>query len=90
MDELLKNWRKQINKLDGELLNILAKRINIVREIGKHKKTYGIPSLDEKRWQEVLQSKLSKARSLNIPEKFIEKLYNLIHEHSLEIENKSK
>ncbi len=90
MKESLTNWRKQIDKLDEELLNVLAKRTNIVREIGEHKRTYGIPPLDEKRWQEVLQSKLSKARSLNIPEKFIEKLYSLIHEHSLEIENKSK
>jgi len=90
MKESLKNWRNQIDELDEELLNIFAKRINIVREIGKHKKTYDIPPLDEKRWQEVLQSKLSKARSLNIPEKFIEKLYSLIHENSLEIENKSK
>ena len=90
MDKLLENWRKQIDKLDEELVNILAKRINIVREIGKYKKAHGLAPLDQKRWQEILRVKLSKTHSLNISEKFIEKLYNLIHEHSLEIENNSK
>lgn len=86
MDKLLENWRKQIDKVDTELLRALAKRITVVKEIGKYKKSRGIPPLDEKRWQEVMRSKISKARSLNISEKFVEKLYNLIHEHSLEIE----
>jgi len=89
MDSLLADWRKQIDKIDEELINVLAKRINIVREIGKYKKENGIPPLDEKRWQEVLKSKLSKACLLNISEKFIKKLYEVIHDHSLEIENKN-
>jgi len=89
MDSLLADWRKQIDKIDEELINVLAKRINIVREIGKYKKENGIPPLDEKRWQEVLKSKLSKTCLLNISEKFIKKLYEVIHDHSLEIENKN-
>ncbi len=48
MDSLLADWRKQIDKIDEELINVLAKRINIVREIGKYKKENGIPPLDEK------------------------------------------
>jgi len=88
MDNLLADWRKQIDRLDEELINVLAKRINIVKKIGKYKKENGIPPLDQKRWQEVLKSKLSKARLLNISEKFVERIYNIIHEHSLEIESK--
>ncbi len=86
----LENWRKQIDELDKELLHTLAKRVDIVREIGKFKKAHGVAPLDQKRWQEVLQSKLLEARSLNLSEEFIEKLYNLIHEYSLEIESDDK
>ena len=86
-DKSLENLREQIDELDHELLCVLAKRMDIVREVGKYKQERGIPPLDEKRWQEVLRSKLLLALSLNISEKFIENIYNLIHEHALELEN---
>lgn len=89
-NKLLDDWRKQIDSIDEQLLHILAKRINTVREIGKLKKTHGIVPLDEKRWQEVLGSKLSKAKVLGLSKDFIKKLYDLIHEYSLEIERNSK
>lgn len=88
-DELLK-LRKQIDATDEELLNILAKRIQIVDKIGKLKKNNGIKPLDKQRWKKVLDSKLLKAKSLNLPEQFIKKIYSLIHKQSLEIENNIK
>jgi len=89
-DKSLEDWRKQIDTLDEELLNVLAKRINIVRKIGEFKKARGISLLDEKRWQQILHSTLSKAKSLHLSQVFIEKLYNLIHEYTLEVEKNSK
>jgi chorismate mutase len=90
MNDKLEYWRKQIDKLDDDLLDILAKRLDIVREIGKAKRAQGIRLLDEKRWHEVLESKLSKAELLNLPKDLIETLYEHIHKHSLEIERRSK
>ena len=88
MEDDLNTLRKQIDAVDGQLLNTLAERVRLVKTIGKLKKSKGIPPMDLKRWQQVLLSKIKKAKSLNLSEKFIEKLYNLIHEYSLEIENK--
>lgn len=90
MNDKLEDWRKQIDALDSELLHVLAKRIDIVREIGKYKKAQGIPPLDQKRWRAVLESQISKAELLNLSKDFIKKLYNLIHEYSLEIEANNK
>lgn len=90
MDDKLKDWRKQIDALDDQLLNILVKRVKIVRKIGKFKKAHEIKPFDEKRWQDVLKSKLSKALLLNLSSNFIKKIYTLIHEYSLKIENESK
>ncbi len=86
MDESLAELRKQIDAIDEKLLDILAARMSVVERIGKYKKVRGIPPLDEERWREVLASKLSRARSLNISEVLVENLYNLIHAHALEIE----
>ena len=82
----MEGLREEIDCIDEELLNIIGKRIRIVEEIGKYKKANGLPSLDEERWREVLRSKIVRAQSLGISENFVEKIYNLIHEHSLEIE----
>jgi len=86
MDKSLEDWRKQIDVIDEKLLDILAKRIEVVKEIGEYKKANGIRPLDKKRWQEIMQSKLAKAKLLNVPEKFVKNIYNLIHKHSLELE----
>lgn len=90
MNDKLEGWRKQIDELDDELLQILAKRIKIVTAIGKYKKAHDISPLDEKRWQKLLESKLSKAKLLNLPRDLIKILYEHIHKYSLEIENRNK
>ncbi len=86
MNDKLENWRKQIDELDDDLLLILARRIKIVAEIGKYKKAHNIVPFDEKRWHELLESKLSKAKLLNLPKNLIKTLYEHIHKYSLEIE----
>lgn len=90
MNGKLKDWRKQIDAIDEDILVLLAKRINIVRKIGNFKKKHEIKPFDQKRWQKVLESKLSKAHTLNLSSSFIKKLYILIHEYSLEVENELK
>lgn len=86
-DELI-NWRKEIDSLDKELLKALSKRMEVVRKIGKLKKTKNLSALDEKRWKEVLNSKLALAEKLNLPKGLIKKIYTDIHEEALEIEKK--
>ncbi len=86
MNDTLENWRKQIDALDEELLQILSQRISIVKRIGAYKKKNKIPPLDEKRWKEVLDSQLSRAKIFHLSTNFVLKLYNAIHEYALEIE----
>ncbi len=82
LDEL----RSQIDALDEQLLQILAQRMDSARRIGQYKKAAGIAPLDTERWQSLLEAQLSRAKSLHLSQEFISKLYELIHEYSLEIE----
>lgn len=86
----LREWRAEIDALDGELLTILAKRMKIVQKIGTLKKKNNIPLLDTKRWREVLKVTVSQAKALKLSKKFITDLYTLIHNHALRIEEDSK
>ena len=86
----LKNLRDKIDIIDDEIISLLAERTKIVREVGAFKKANNIKPLDEERFKEVLKSKAAKAQELDLPQELIEKIYNLIHEHSLEIEKSCK
>ena len=79
--------RKEIDTADEEILNALAKRFSVVREIAKLKKNKNIEPLDRKRWKEVLQKVTAKTKNItNIPEDLIKKIYEEIHQASLKIE----
>lgn len=86
MENKLKYLRQQVDINDLEILKTLAKRQELVKKIGKLKKNRQLSPLDQKRWNEVLESRLRCAKKLKLSTKFVKKLYQLIHEYSLEIE----
>ncbi len=76
MKNQLEDLRKQIDGIDESIVNLLAKRIETVKKVGQLKKKSNIPVLDKSRWQKVIKSKKG----------YIKKIYNIIHDHALEIE----
>ena len=42
----LADYRKQLDRIDAEILQLFEERMNVVREIGIWKKQNGIPVLD--------------------------------------------
>lgn len=55
MDELLK-LRQQIDDIDDELIPLLVKRMEVSKAVADYKVKKGIPVLNEKREQEILES----------------------------------
>ena len=86
MKKTLGEYRKAIDEIDEELLKVLAKRFDVVNEIGKLKKEKNILPLDEKRWEEVMGKINNKAKKLNLPKTFVKKIYDEIHKAALMIE----
>lgn len=90
MNDELQQLRKEIDDLDQTLLEILAKRMAVVKKIGRYKKLHNIAIVDEIRWQKVLNTTLTKAKHLKLPEDFIKILYDLIHKQSVKTESEDK
>ena len=80
--------RKQIDLVDDKIIGLLAKRLVIVKKIGEWKKQKGLPVLDSNRWQKVLGARMKKAKRHGIDPKFIQKIYEAIHEEALKVEEK--
>lgn len=90
MDNQLDKLRKQINTVDQKILTLLAKRLSLVKKIGQYKKTHNISALDQQRWSQVLELNLNNAKSLNLSEVFIKKIFSTIHQYSLKVQNEIK
>ncbi len=80
----LEELRTEIDKLDGELLQILAKRMEIIDEIGEYKCENDITILQMKRWAGIINDRLSIGTNLNLDKAFLRKLLNLIHKESIQ------
>lgn len=79
----LEVFRKQIDILDAELLQVLAKRMEAARNIGLHKKECGMSVLQSERFREVVESGIAKGTDLGLSPAFIHALMNAIHEESV-------
>jgi chorismate mutase len=89
LDEL----RSIINKLDNDLLELLAKRMAISNNIGEYKRDNNVTVLQVAHWKKLIDSSIAKGNQIGLPKEFIEKIYYLIHDESIrrqmEIMNKA-
>jgi chorismate mutase len=81
--ESLAELRKQIDELDNELLEILAKRMRVSREIGQYKKEHNMPVLQTSRYDEILDKRVAHAKELNIGDEFMAQVMEEIHSESV-------
>lgn len=85
-NNLLKNYREQINSLDRELIYLLSRRFEIVNQIWIIKKENNISALQEWRWNELLSENLEIAKEFWVSKNVIIDIWNRIHKESLNIE----
>lgn len=81
--EKIEKLRLLIDEIDLTILQSLKKRMKIVKEIGELKTKYNITALQIDRMDEVLNSRKIEAKQLGLNEKFIQELFNSIHEISV-------
>ncbi len=86
MEKTLLELREEIDKLDTELLDLLSKRISVVKKIGKIKKIENSEIYDKKRQLDVLLKWKTNAKTGNISEELAEQIYKILHDYSLRIE----
>lgn len=84
--ETLTSLRRQIDQLDNELLDTLAKRMNVSREIGEYKRTHNIPVVQSGRFGDIMSSRVMAARSLGMSEEFMRTVFSAIHEESVRVQ----
>lgn len=82
----INEYRTQIDLYDENLIQILKNRMEMSKKIGHFKAKHNLSILQSARWEELLQSNLSKAEKENLSEDFAMQLFKLIHQESINIQ----
>lgn len=81
--EGIRQLRSQIDDVDNELMNLLAKRMRICREIGVYKKEHNMTVLQATRYNEILEKRGAQGSLIGIAPECIAHIFELIHEESV-------
>lgn len=81
--ENLNELRRQIDECDNNLMEVLAKRMRVAREIGTYKKEHGMTILQTGRYNEILDKRGSQGALCGMDSGFVRKLFEAIHEESV-------
>jgi len=81
--ENLSILRRQIDELDNNLLELLARRMRVSEEIGVYKKEHNMPILQEQRYGEIIENRVEQAGRMGMDAEFIKTVLVAIHEESV-------
>lgn len=75
--------RKQIDELDNQLMELLAKRMRVCREIGQYKKEHNMTVLQTSRYNEILDKRGAQGSLCGMDPEFIKTIFEAVHEESV-------
>jgi len=75
--------RKQIDELDNEIMDVLARRMKVCREIGMYKKEHNMTVLQTNRYNEILNKRGAQGTLTGMDAEFIARVFENIHEESV-------
>lgn len=86
-DDKLANLRKEIDKLDDQIIQKVAERMQIVEKIGEFKRDNHVTILQVTRWDEIINKRTALGSALKLDHDFTVKLFEMIHNESIRKQN---
>lgn len=84
----LRNLRAQIDLIDSELLDLLARRMQVADEIGLVKKEQNVAILQNERWNDILAKMIREGGEQGLSDEFIQRIFKAIHQESINHQKK--
>ena len=81
--ESLSTLRDEIDSIDRELVEMLAKRMAVCREIGQYKKERHMPILQTDRYDSLISSRAAQGVEMGMSDEFMHAVLSAIHEESV-------
>lgn len=82
----LEALREKIDEIDEHLLELLSKRMELVRQIGHYKRDSLATVFQIDRWSEMVEHRLKMGLAMGLPEDTVKRLLDLIHIESIKMQ----
>lgn len=79
----LEHLRQLMDSVDAEIIDLLARRMELTERIGAVKREHNMTAYQPERWRDIVETRGGRARQLGIDDAFIVGLYEKIHHHSV-------
>ena len=79
----LEALRERIDRIDHDLIDMLAMRMRVVEEIADCKRENNVSTLQVTRWAALLEDRASRAAALGLAPEYARALYEIIHRESV-------
>jgi len=82
-EEKLNGLRKQIDEVDGDILDALKRRMDVVEQIGTAKVKSNVTALQVSRMGDLLAKRMERGEKLGLTERYVKEIYQVIHDESV-------
>lgn len=79
----LEYLRQTADNIDTEIIELLARRMEISARMGDIKHRNNMTAYQPERWREILETRCEQGKKLSLPESYIAALYRIIHDESI-------
>jgi chorismate mutase len=79
----LEYLRQLMDSLDAEIIDLLAKRMELSGQMGEVKRSCNMTAFQPARWREIVETRGERAEIHNLSKEFIVDLYEKIHHESI-------
>ena len=80
----LTKLRSEIDDIDAELLQLLARRMNVSSQIGEYKKRNNVTVVQMERWKKILDNYVTTGNDIGLPAELVSNVFEAIHQASIE------
>lgn len=81
--ENIDTLRRKIDDIDVRIIEQLAKRMEVCREVGLYKKEHNISVLQTNRYNEILKKRTKQGSMCGLNSEFVQSIFKRIHEESV-------
>lgn len=75
--------RADVDDVDVQVLDLLSRRMDIVRRMGELKAGQNVSTFQPHRWQEMVEERIQQGRKINLSDPFVLQLMQSIHAESI-------
>lgn len=79
----LEYLRQTADNIDAEIIDLLAKRMELSSQMGEIKKKNNITAYQPERWREILETRVNQGIKQHLSDQYIAGLWQIIHDESI-------